>query len=102
MWDRPKRHALTIEQQQAFMRYIAKSPVFNHWLSLFTVLLGTGCRIGEVIGLRWKDLDFKERTISINHTLVYRVQESGNCEFHVTTPKTQAGVRIVPMKTLDK
>ena len=39
------RHALTIQQQRAFLNYIANEPVFIHWLPLFTVLLGTGCRI---------------------------------------------------------
>lgn len=64
---------------------------------LFTVMLGTGCRIGEVLGLRWQDVDFKNRTISINHNLVYRVQEDGTCTNHVNSPKTKAGIRIIPM-----
>lgn len=41
------RHALTVEQQRAFMNYTANNPVFYHWHPLFTVLLGTGCRIGD-------------------------------------------------------
>ena len=41
------RHALTLEQQRAFMDYTAKSPVYCHWTPFFTVLLGTGCRIGD-------------------------------------------------------
>ena len=69
--SRGVRHALTLEQQRAFMDYIANHPVYYHWWPLFTVLLGTGCRIGEAIGLRWDDLDFEKRTISINHSLVY-------------------------------
>lgn len=52
------RHALTIEQQRAFLNYIADSDTFSHWYSLFEFLLGTGCRIGEAIGIRWKDVDF--------------------------------------------
>ena len=47
--------------------------------------------------MRWEDCDFDNNTISINHNLVYRQQESGKCEFHVTTPKTKSGTRIVPM-----
>lgn len=65
------RHALTLEQQRAFMDYTTNSPVYWHWAPLFTVLLGTGCRIGEVIGLRWEDLDFEKRLISINHSVTY-------------------------------
>lgn len=96
-WEKPKRHALTIEEQRAFVEYVAGSKMYNHWLPLFTVFLGTGCRVGEIVGLRWNDCDFKNNTISINHNLVYRQQDNGKCEFHVTTPKTSAGVRIIPM-----
>lgn len=96
-WEKPKRHALTESQQSAFISYISNSKVYRHWLPLFTVLLGTGCRVGEIIGLRWEDCDFSENIISINHNLIYRQQDSGKCEFHITTPKSKAGIRVVPM-----
>jgi integrase len=96
-WEKPKRHALTIEEQEAFINYMAGSDIYRHWLPLFTVFLGTGCRVGEIIGLRWKDCDFESGTISINHNLVYRQQDNGSCEMHITTPKTAAGCRTVPM-----
>lgn len=96
-WEKPKRHALTVEEQEAFINYMAESDIYRHWLPLFTVFLGTGCRVGEIIGLRWKDCDFEAGTISINHNLIYRQQDSGSCEMHITTPKTSAGCRTVPM-----
>lgn len=96
-WEKAKRHALTLEEQTAFISYISDSPIFSHWLPMFTVFLGTGCRVGELIGLRWKDCDFKSGTISINHNLIYRQQESGRMELHITTPKTVAGCRTIPM-----
>lgn len=92
------RHALTLEQQRAFMEYMANHPVYYHWWPLFTVLLGTGCRIGEAIGLRWEDLDFENRIISINHSLVYYpVGESRKSVLRVSKPKTDAGIRTIPM-----
>lgn len=96
-WEKKKRHALTVPEQRAFTNYIANSEEYRGWYPLFTVMLGTGCRIGEVLGLRWQDVDFKNRTISINHNLVYRVQEDGTCTNHVNSPKTKAGIRIIPM-----
>lgn len=96
-WEKPKRHALSIKEQEAFINYVANSGTYSHWLPLFTVFLGTGCRVGEIIGLRWKDCDFEKRTISINHNLIYRQQDNGKCEMHITTPKTSAGSRIIPM-----
>lgn len=97
-WERPKKHALTEAQQTAFMQFVANSVRYRQWGPLFTVMLGTGCRVGEVIGLRWEDCDFAKETISINHSLLYRQKEPGGaCEFLVSTPKTEAGIRIIPM-----
>lgn len=91
------RHALTLEQQRAFLGFVANSPVYQHWLPMFTVLFGTGCRIGELIGLRWQDLDYANQSISINHTVVYASINNEKRSFHVSTPKTEAGVRSIPM-----
>ena len=96
-WEKPKRHALTLEQQSAFVEFVANSEIYNHWLPLFTAFLGTGCRVGELIGLRWQDCDFENDVISINHNLIYRQTESGKCEMSITTPKTSAGIRTIPM-----
>ena len=96
-WEKPKRHALTIPEQEAFINFVAGHYRYKHWLPLFTTMLGTGCRVGEVIGLRWEDCNFEENVISINHTLVYRKLTNEKCRYMVTTPKTKAGERIIPM-----
>ena len=96
--NRGIRHALTIEQQRAFMNYIANSPVYYHWWPLFTFLLGTGCRIGEAIALRWDDLDFENKMITINHSIAnYKSAEKNKCVSTLATPNTAAGVRTIPM-----
>ena len=96
------RHALTVEQQRAFMEYIANHPNYCHWWPVFTVLLGTGCRVGEFVGLRWEDIDLEKRTISINHSLVYDTRRADEDDYttqslSVSLPKTDAGIRIIPM-----
>lgn len=94
------RHALTLEQQRSFMHYIKEHPVYYRWTPLFTVLLGTGCRIGEAVGLRWDDLDYDKRLISINHSVVYyplRDSVKARSVRMVSMPKTEAGIRIIPM-----
>ena len=96
-WEKTHRHALTIEEQSAFLNYIASNEQYKHWLPMFTLFLGTGCRVGEIVGLRWEDCDFKQRIININHTLIYRLQDDGRVEYHITTPKTEAGIREIPM-----
>ena len=97
------RHALSVEQQRAFMEYIAYHPIYYHWWPMFTVLLGTGCRIGEALGLRWQDLDYDKRTISINHSLsYYQKPESNKSVLRISKPKTEAGIRTIPMLDIVK
>ena len=91
------RHALTLEQQRAFLSYTASSPVYCHWLPMFTFLFGTGCRIGEAIGIRWEDVNFEKKEISVNHALVYMLDEDRKAGWYVSTPKTAAGIRIIPL-----
>lgn len=92
-----KRKALTIQEQKIFIDFLKRSNMYNHWYPVFAVMLGTGLRVGEVTGLRWCDVDMKEGSISINHTLVYYSHNKSGCAFAVNTPKTRAGERIVPM-----
>jgi integrase len=97
-WEKPKRIALSIPEQEAFMRFISESTIYRRWQPLMTVFLGTGCRVGEVIGLRWEDCDFENGFISINHNTLYTKYENDvESRFHITTPKTSAGIRIIPM-----
>ena len=95
--DIPKRPALTIPQQEAFIRYTGEIPKYKHWKPLFTFFLGTGCRVSEVVGLRWEDIHMDEGYIDINHNMVYYQRDQGKCYFSISTPKTEAGSRIIPM-----
>lgn len=97
-WEKPKRHALSVSEQEAFVEFTKSHSVYSHWLPLFTVLLGTGCRVGEIVGLTWDDCDFKNGIININHSLIYRPDEyTGKSVFYISTPKTKAGEREIPM-----
>lgn len=77
-WEKPKRHALTEQQQTKFVEFTTQSYQYKHWLPLFTVLLGTGGRIGEILGLRREDCDFQGNIININHTLIYDISDINN------------------------
>ena len=96
-YETPKRHALTLPQQQAFLNFIKKTSKFQHWLPMFTFMLGTGCRISETVGLCWGDIDFESGFITIQHNLVYHDHEVGGCYFTMSTPKTSAGKRAIPI-----
>lgn len=54
-------------------------------------------RVSELIGLRWEDVHPDEGYIEVNHNIVYHQREKGKCCFSVTTPKTEAGSRMIPL-----
>lgn len=63
----------------------------NNYVLLFRILHGTGARIGEVLALRWSDIDLQNRTIFIHATV------SGDNGILIETPKTSNGTRHVPI-----
>lgn len=93
-----KRRALTVSEQEIFEAFLRKKGQYHRWYPVFTVMLWTGMRVGEITGLRWCDIDLEEGSINVNHTLVYfdkRAEE--RCTFAINTTKTKAGERSIPM-----
>ena len=97
-WVKDKKRALTLEEQKAFMNFLRTSPKYRHWTNIMVVLLGTGMRIGECIGLTWQSCKFKTDEIIVDHTLNYRQDSNGHCRSYIEFgPKTPAGQRSIPM-----
>lgn len=97
-FDGTKRKSLTISQQKLFLDYLRKEPVYLHWYPVFYIMCNTGMRVGEITGLRWRDIDLEQGLISVNHTLVYyNHRDEKGCYFSINTPKTKAGERVIPM-----
>lgn len=97
-WVKEKKSALTREEQKAFMDFLSTSPQYKHWTNIMVVLLGTGMRIGECLGLTWQSCNFKTGEIIIDHTLNYRQDSDGHCQNYIEfAAKTVAGQRIIPM-----
>ena len=99
---RGKRRALTQAEQDLFLHYLRGSDQYRHWYPVFAVLIGTGLRVGEAVGLRWCDVDLEQGTIDVNHTLVYYRHAVNGCYCNVHAPKTVNGVRQVPMLSFVK
>ncbi len=96
--DSDKRISLTVQEQEAFMEFIQQSKVYSSYYPMIVFMIGTAVRCGEAIGLTWNDVDFKNREISINHQLIYKKCGTGY-KFYADSPKTDSGVRIIPMTT---
>lgn len=100
--DSIKRQALTAKEHVIFVNYLNSSEMAARWKPVFTVMINTGLRVGELTGLTWDDIDFDNNTISVNRTLVYYKQEDGKTRFVINTPKTKSGYRTIPMMEVVK
>jgi integrase len=57
----------------------------------YDLALNTGMRHGELLGLRWQDINFEDQTISISLTLVYTKKKG----YHLTDVKTEESGRTI-------
>lgn len=82
--------ALTIDEQKLFLETIKGTNNYNQ----YALLLQTGLRTGEMIGLRWTDVDFEKRVLHIRRTMEYR-HSAG--EWKIGDPKTKNSIREIPL-----
>ncbi|MCP8971370.1 site-specific integrase [Ectobacillus ponti] len=60
---------------------------------IFLTLSYTGMRAGELVALKWRDIDFEEHTISITKT--YYNPTNNTLEYQLVTPKTRKSKRAI-------
>lgn len=80
----------TVDEQNAFLE-AAKS---SHNYHQFALILETGLRVGEVIGLTWDCIDWEKRTLTVNKTLEFRHKQK---EWRAGPPKTPHSYRTIPL-----
>lgn len=88
-----KNKALEEDKLKRFMEYLESKPWDEDFKRIIKVLLYTGMRSGECLGLAWEDIDFENNTILINHTLT----DIGG-KHELTDPKTESSIRVVPIQ----
>jgi len=97
--EKEEMKVLSPKQATTFM----EASIYSPWKALFSLLLTSGMRPGEALGLKWSDVDFESKRITINRTLT-RAQGGG---WKLEEPKTSRSRRTIPipstvMKDLDE
>lgn len=89
-----KVDALSKEEQRKIENYIInKNKIYSYGVLLS---LYTGLRIGELLALKWRDIDFKNKIININKT-VCKIIKSNKTVTIESTPKTSSSIREIPL-----
>lgn len=91
--DSVKREALTHVEERKFMNFVKEDEYYSKYYDGIFILLNTGLRISEFVGLTNSDLDFKNKKILVNHQL----QRYAKVGYQIVDTKTDAGTREVPM-----
>ena len=81
---------LTREDQKKFLEVAKRSHNYNQ----YALILETGLRTGEMIGLTWDAINFNKKTLTVNKTLEYR---HGQHFWRAGPPKTQNSYRTIPL-----
>jgi len=101
---RPDARALTVEDLNAVRRAVhdwmtkdrpGPKPT-NDMADIVDLMLATGCRIGEILALRWKDIDLSgaRPTLTVRGTVK---TEAGRGTYRKPRPKSDASVRTVAL-----
>jgi len=78
---------LTLDQAQRLLTTVKET----RWHSLYVLALILGLRRGELLGLRWSDVDLDAKTLSVRQNLV----RAGG-KLQVQAPKTRRSRRTLP------
>ena len=81
---------LTRDEQRVFLETAKRSRNYNQ----YALILETGLRTGEMIGLTWDAIDFEKCTLTVNKTLEFR---HGEQYWRAGPPKTQQSYRTIPL-----
>lgn len=83
-------HFLTVAEQAKFMEAAKRS----HNYAQYALILETGLRTGEMIGLTWDAIDWERHTLTVNKTLEFRYKQQ---EWRAGPPKTKKSYRTIPL-----
>lgn len=83
-------HFLTVTEQVKFMEAAKRS----HNYAQYALILETGLRTGEMIGLTWDAIDWERHTLTVNKTLEFRYKQQ---EWRAGPPKTKKSYRTIPL-----
>lgn len=103
----PKVEHKRIDQQvevysdEELKRLLNGMPKEHRLRFLVTMAINTGCRIGELLALKYDDISVEEGQVSINKTLSEieksKDAEEGKTTFAITSTKTLSGIRSIPL-----
>jgi integrase len=89
--ERPAVAVWTAQQTAQFLHHIREHPLYP----LYHLVALLGLRRGEVVGLRWCDLDLTARVLMVSHQV-----RDHNGRTVICPPKTETSIRVIALDHL--
>lgn len=87
---------LTEEEQEILLEHLQSNQTrYSRYYTFVLLMLRTGVRIGEALGLTWSDIDLQNRILNVDHQLIYK-RNKGGCKLYIAVPK-QKRERKIPL-----
>jgi integrase len=83
----------SLEDMRSFLRAALEDSRPLAWM--LALMLMTGLRPGEALGLRWEDIDWDAEALRVRRSLTW-----AGSSWHIGRPKTRAGERAVALPAL--
>ena len=87
----------TIDEQKLLLNQLEG----NRDKCIFSLALGSGLRLGELLGLKWSDIDFESRQITISRSIkrvkCFDEKSTTKTKIIEQLPKTKYSLRTIPL-----
>ena len=90
-------HEMDFYTYEEFMKFINVEDDLLYKVA-FEILFYCGLRVGELLALTWKHIDFNRKELKVNSNVVKNYL--GDTRYLVTTPKTKSSTRTIPISKL--
>lgn len=81
------------DEQKVFMKAI-KSHIYELF---YTIAITTGMRCGEILALKWENIDWEKRKIYVCENLTISYNKTDKTSIHIGTPKSDTSIRELPI-----
>lgn len=83
------------EQVRQYIQCLNEEPLF--YRTMVNLMIFTGLRRGEVVGLQWGDIDLEQRTLQVVRNVIRDTKSEAG--IYIGTPKTEDGARSIALSS---